>query len=67
MQIAHFKLEVEAPDMPTDQRRWNGEPMPSAEASAALHAAVESFRNELLGRGFNIRRTGYGVSASEGK
>lgn len=64
-QIAVFELELEAVDHETDRRRWNGGPMPSRDADAALTAAVTAFRGVMREHGFDLMRTGYGVRAYE--
>ncbi len=58
-----FECEVVAVDKPATRRRWNGEPMHSAEASGALNVAVEAFRAALIAEGFTIARTTYGARA----
>ena len=63
--LVHFDVHLTASDLPTDRRRWNGDPMPSREASDALHAGVEAFQAALRVRGFEVARTGYGVHATE--
>lgn len=64
-QVATFDFEVEVIDFPTTRRRWNGGPFPSDEAHAALHEVVEALQAALRERGFEIARTGYGVTATE--
>lgn len=65
MQIAEFKINIQALDLPTDRRRWNGAPMASEEASEALAAAVDATQDILSEYGFQVVRTSYGVSAFE--
>lgn len=64
-QLARFELRVTARDKPTDKRRWNGGPMASNEASVALMAGVDAFRQALAERGFEVAHMGYGVTATE--
>jgi hypothetical protein len=64
-QIATFELQMTVLDKPTTRKRWNGEPMQSEEASAALFPAVEAFRAEVERHGFVVAHTGYGVKAGE--
>jgi hypothetical protein len=65
VRIANFEVDLQAIDHGEARERWNGGLMASREASAALHAAVEAFQNELRAHGFVIARTGYGVTAFE--
>lgn len=62
-QVAVFQVRVVAVDKPTDRKRWNGGPMASKEASAALKKAVDAFRASLAEEGFEAVSTGSGVSA----
>jgi hypothetical protein len=63
--VAHFDVRLSAIDKPTNRLRWNGEPMASDEASKALSAGVDAFQEALRRHGFEILRTGYGVTATE--
>jgi hypothetical protein len=62
-QVVHFQIEVTAIDKPTTRRRWNGDPMASAEASTALFDVVEVLRTALIERGFEPSTIGYGTTA----
>jgi len=62
-QLVVFEVKLTATDHPTERRRWNGGPMASEDAVAALNVAVEAFRTAIMEAGFEIVRTGYGVAA----
>lgn len=64
-QLATFEVRLTAVDKPTDRRRWNGGPMASEEADAALEEAVAAFRAVVEARGFEVARVGHGVAAHE--
>jgi hypothetical protein len=64
-QLAHLEVHMTVVDHPTSRRRWNGDPMASEDASEALNAAVNEFQCVVRNLGFDIVRTGYGVTASE--
>lgn len=66
-QRVHFELKVDAIDMPTERRRWNGGPLASDEAQEALLAAVEAFQDTLRRRGFRLTHSGYGVYATDAR
>jgi hypothetical protein len=66
-QYAIFEVHAGAIDRPAARRRWNGDPMPSPEASEALHKAVEAFRESLHESGFTPASLGYGARAEEAK
>lgn len=65
MQIAEFELTVQALDVPTEKRRWNGDPMASNEASTALWRAVDAFNEQLTNAGLTVVHSSYGVTATE--
>lgn len=70
MNLAHFELHVTAIDPGEPRKRWNGDPMASSEASAALLTAVDTFKASLGALGFQMTRAGYGVtgqSVAEGE
>lgn len=64
-QFALFEVRLVALDKPTDRRRWNGGPLASKDADEALSRAVDAFRASIMGDGFTVVRTGYGVSAED--
>jgi hypothetical protein len=64
-QYVIFEMHLTAVDKPTDRRRWNGEPMASAETGAALFDAVDAASAALAEHGFELVHTGYGVTANE--
>ena len=66
-QLAHFQLVMTAHDHGEGRRCWNGDPMHSAEASAALWVAVDAFRGALEERGFTVARSSFGVRAGEAR
>jgi hypothetical protein len=61
-QLVIFELHLYAVDKPTDRQRWNGGPMASKEASAALDSGVEAFREAVCAQGLEVVRMQYGVS-----
>ena len=63
--LAVIGVECTIVDVPTDRRRWNGDPMASKEASAAMQRAVDAFQESLRNDGFPVVHTGYGVLAEE--
>ncbi len=63
--LAHFEIHLDAVDKPTDRRRWNGDPMASEEANAALWAAVDAAKAALAEHGFAVCHSGFGVLGSE--
>lgn len=64
-QVAVFEVRLVAVDMPTTRRRWNGGPMASEKADDALLKAVDAFQDVIRAEGFELVRTGYGVTAEE--
>jgi hypothetical protein len=64
-QIVRFEIMVAAIDRPTNRRRWNGDPMASAEADEALDAGIDALKAALVEHGFEPVRIGYGTLAED--
>lgn len=63
--VAVFHVKLTAIDGSQERRAWDGRPLPSREAHAALDAGVDAFRAAVRNAGFTLVRTGYGVQAVE--
>lgn len=60
--LANFELRVVAIDPGEPRERWNGDPMASDVAQAALHEAVAVFEAALDARGLKVAQASYGVT-----
>lgn len=64
-QLVTFEIRLTVVDKPTTRRRWNGDPMASAEASTALWDSVEELKAFMKDRGFEVVRTAFGATVRE--
>jgi hypothetical protein len=64
MRAAVLELHLTVLDPGEPRERWNGDPMASAEASAAIREEVDAMKERLRERGFTPAHTGMGIKGA---